>query len=335
MDHQHIHRRKLFSLVAGAVIVAPTLCAAEEEDITAAEDLMREHGVLKRVLLIYDEVRDRIARKTPFPPEAVSSSATIIHSFIEQYHEKLEEDHLFAQQARRPGKHPRLVRRVHPGRAAPAIDSGNAVSARRRFPHHHPRRLNARPRNSDLVMQKGIQDRVQLALRFLARPHTWQKYLEVRLLIRIRRCSGARTGRVVDDGQNFPRTIRAIRPSGVDRAAGVKGRIARTKRRAPDRPTPLVDQRCQPPIRVVGYGQLSQRPGSMRTGCEAHRPHFLIHIDERQPHGDRPIGVQRPVVTILMPRRAIAPRRLEKSLIVIEPNGRHAENGGCNSRKAS
>src|SRR6266850_1971991 len=104
-DHQQMNRRQLFSWVAGAVIVAPTLYAAEEEDVTPAEDLMREHGVLKRVLLIYDEVRDRIARKTPFPPEAVSSSATIIRSFIEQYHEKLEEDHLFP----RFRKHNKLV----------------------------------------------------------------------------------------------------------------------------------------------------------------------------------------------------------------------------------
>ena len=99
MDHQHIHRRKLFSLVAGAVIVAPTLCAAEEEDITPAEDLMREHGVLKRVLLIYDEVRDRIARKTPFPPKpygarrpsSTPSSSSITRSWrrITSLHNKL------------------------------------------------------------------------------------------------------------------------------------------------------------------------------------------------------------------------------------------------------
>ena len=56
---------------------------------------MREHGLLKRILLIYDEVDARIAQQKEFPPDAVTNSAKIIRSFIEQYHEKLEEDYLF------------------------------------------------------------------------------------------------------------------------------------------------------------------------------------------------------------------------------------------------
>jgi hemerythrin-like domain-containing protein len=67
----------------------------DEEKVTPTEDLMREHGLLKRILLIYDEVRGRIAAQKEFPPETVTSSAKIIRSFIEQYHEKLEEDYLF------------------------------------------------------------------------------------------------------------------------------------------------------------------------------------------------------------------------------------------------
>jgi hemerythrin-like domain-containing protein len=67
----------------------------EEEEVTPTEDLMREHGVLKRVLLIYDEVRRRIAANADFPPDAVAGGAQIIRSFIEQYHEELEEKHLF------------------------------------------------------------------------------------------------------------------------------------------------------------------------------------------------------------------------------------------------
>jgi hemerythrin-like domain-containing protein len=63
--------------------------------VTPAEDLMREHGLLKRILLIYDEVEGRIAQQKEFPPDAVTNSANIIRSFIEQYHEKLEEDYLF------------------------------------------------------------------------------------------------------------------------------------------------------------------------------------------------------------------------------------------------
>lgn len=66
-----------------------------EDEVTPTEDLMREHGVLKRVLLVYGEVRRRIAADADFPPEVVAGGARIIRSFIEEYHEPLEERHLF------------------------------------------------------------------------------------------------------------------------------------------------------------------------------------------------------------------------------------------------
>jgi hemerythrin-like domain-containing protein len=67
----------------------------KEEEVTPTEDLMREHGLLKRVLLVYDEVRRRIVANADFPPDAVAGGARIIRSFIEEYHEQLEEKHLF------------------------------------------------------------------------------------------------------------------------------------------------------------------------------------------------------------------------------------------------
>ena len=66
-----------------------------EEEVSPAEDLMREHGVLKRVLLIYGEALRRLDSREELPPEALGDSAKIIRSFIEDYHEKLEEDFLF------------------------------------------------------------------------------------------------------------------------------------------------------------------------------------------------------------------------------------------------
>jgi hemerythrin-like domain-containing protein len=80
----------------------------EEEEVTPTEDLMREHGVLKRVLLVYDDVRERIGARKDFPPEAVGDSAKIIQTFIEGYHEKLEEEHLFPR-FRKKGKLVELV----------------------------------------------------------------------------------------------------------------------------------------------------------------------------------------------------------------------------------
>jgi hemerythrin-like domain-containing protein len=67
----------------------------KEAEVGPPEDLMREHGVLKRVLLIYGEVLRRIDAKQDFPPEALADAARMIRSFVEDYHEKLEEDFLF------------------------------------------------------------------------------------------------------------------------------------------------------------------------------------------------------------------------------------------------
>ncbi len=68
----------------------------EEEEISPAEDLMREHGVLDRVLLVYEEgVRRLSAPQAETTADAIARSAEIVHRFIEQYHEKLEEDFLF------------------------------------------------------------------------------------------------------------------------------------------------------------------------------------------------------------------------------------------------
>jgi hemerythrin-like domain-containing protein len=66
-----------------------------EEDVSTNEDLMREHGVLNRILLIYDEGMRRIQANEKFNPTVLSKAAGLIKSFIEDYHEKLEEDHIF------------------------------------------------------------------------------------------------------------------------------------------------------------------------------------------------------------------------------------------------
>ena len=87
--------------VLGAGLVIPGLASgagAEDkgkEDISPAEDLMREHGVLNRILLIYDEHLRLLDAKQTFDPGVLASSAGIVRHFVEDYHEKLEEDFLF------------------------------------------------------------------------------------------------------------------------------------------------------------------------------------------------------------------------------------------------
>lgn len=69
--------------------------AKAEEDVTPPEDLMREHGLLNRILLAYEEIGRRIDGAKEFPPDALASSAKIVRQFVEDYHEKLEEQYLF------------------------------------------------------------------------------------------------------------------------------------------------------------------------------------------------------------------------------------------------
>jgi hemerythrin-like domain-containing protein len=79
-----------------------------EEEVSPAEDLMREHGVLKRIMLIYGEAVRRMEANENLPPRLLADSAGIIRTFIEDYHSKLEEDFVFPR-FRKANKLVRLV----------------------------------------------------------------------------------------------------------------------------------------------------------------------------------------------------------------------------------
>ncbi len=91
--------RRLTMVGAAAAVpsftVSETHAAEAEEEVSPTEDLMREHGLLNRILLIYDESISRLERNRDLDPAILSGAAGIIRSFIEDYHEKLEENHLF------------------------------------------------------------------------------------------------------------------------------------------------------------------------------------------------------------------------------------------------
>jgi hemerythrin-like domain-containing protein len=84
---------------AATVAVVANACGENEkeqaEDVTPPEDLMREHGVLDRVLLVYDAAIKRLSANEDFDPAVISDSAKLVQDFIENYHEKSEEDFLF------------------------------------------------------------------------------------------------------------------------------------------------------------------------------------------------------------------------------------------------
>jgi hemerythrin-like domain-containing protein len=75
--------------------ISPPFVREEEDKVSPAEDLMREHGILKRVLLLYNEIGERLGNGKDFPPETLLGGAAIIRDFIEDYHERLEENFLF------------------------------------------------------------------------------------------------------------------------------------------------------------------------------------------------------------------------------------------------
>jgi len=107
----------LLSLAAAlgpAAVWARTEKAAAPE-ISPAEDLMREHGVLRRILLIYAEIDRRVQAGLAFPLETLGAAAGLVHDFVENYHEKVEEEHVFPyfQRARRLLPLVKILRQQH------------------------------------------------------------------------------------------------------------------------------------------------------------------------------------------------------------------------------
>lgn len=66
-----------------------------EQKVSPPEDLMQEHGLLNRVLLIYDACKIQLINKKDFQNDALLNAAQIIRSFVEDYHERQEENYLF------------------------------------------------------------------------------------------------------------------------------------------------------------------------------------------------------------------------------------------------
>jgi hemerythrin-like domain-containing protein len=109
-DRRRIVRVTTGLLIAGAGVVPNALSTASAQDrderdhdggrekmeeVTPPEDLMREHGVLNRVLLIYDTAMRKLSGNEDFDPVVITQGAQIVQQFIEGYHERNEEQQLF------------------------------------------------------------------------------------------------------------------------------------------------------------------------------------------------------------------------------------------------
>ena len=99
------------ALIMPATLATPALAnvpQAQQPEVSPTEDLMREHGVLNRILLVYDECVRRLTEKELIGPKVIADSAELIRTFIEEYHEKIEEEHIFPR-FRKAGKLVELV----------------------------------------------------------------------------------------------------------------------------------------------------------------------------------------------------------------------------------
>jgi hemerythrin-like domain-containing protein len=69
----------------------------KEPEVTATEDLMREHGVIRRALLVYSEVVPKLRQNAgAVDAAALQQTAKLFRTFGEDYHERmLEEQHIF------------------------------------------------------------------------------------------------------------------------------------------------------------------------------------------------------------------------------------------------
>jgi hemerythrin-like domain-containing protein len=94
-----------------------------EFDVGPTEDLMREHGALNRILLIYEEIIRKIDEDNSAWLSALRESIEIVESFIENYHEKLEEEYIFPlfQKAQREIRLIRTLKKQH--------DKGREITA--------------------------------------------------------------------------------------------------------------------------------------------------------------------------------------------------------------
>lgn len=93
-------------LSAGTVLAATMAASGKEKEategegkeevpVTPPEDLMREHAVLSRLLLIYEKAMASGPRPADWPMSRLADAVQLVRTFVEDYHEKLEEVYIF------------------------------------------------------------------------------------------------------------------------------------------------------------------------------------------------------------------------------------------------
>lgn len=98
MRREFIKQSGLLALVATTGLLTSCSDKANEKEkpeVTPVEDLMQEHGIINRIMLIYDDAAMKLTNQTRFDPLVLQQSSAIIRRAIEDYHEKQEEQYVF------------------------------------------------------------------------------------------------------------------------------------------------------------------------------------------------------------------------------------------------
>jgi hemerythrin-like domain-containing protein len=85
------------SAAAGALLLTSCGKKENEAEVTANEDLMREHGVIRRALFVYAETARRARQDAgKIPLASLLDTSKLFRQFAEDYHERaLEEENIF------------------------------------------------------------------------------------------------------------------------------------------------------------------------------------------------------------------------------------------------
>jgi hemerythrin-like domain-containing protein len=125
--------------------------------VSPTEDLMQEHGLLNRQLLIYEECIHRLRSGGDFDPKPLADSVALVEWFVHGYHEKLEEDFIFPR-FRAAGRQGDLV-----GVLLAQHEAGRCVT-------NEILELLAPPPEQSQEWRKELSDKLRLFVR-MYRPH--------------------------------------------------------------------------------------------------------------------------------------------------------------------
>lgn len=83
----------LFAVIIGLFTLSG--CKNKMKENSPVENLMCQHALLSRVMIIYDHCNKQISKNETLDRESLANAAFVIKEYIEDYHEKLEEKYLF------------------------------------------------------------------------------------------------------------------------------------------------------------------------------------------------------------------------------------------------